>query len=97
MFSSKVAIPERYFSDGREPAAWLRSDEEVAVRIPAVFLRVAWLAIGALAGAQRDYYSGSLANCVKSQTIAVAILAGPLNYVGVNPMITACPLPPPSP
>jgi hypothetical protein len=34
------------------------------VRIPAVFLLVAWLPIGALAGAQRDYYRGSLANCV---------------------------------
>jgi hypothetical protein len=67
------------------------------MRIPAVFLLVAWLVIGALAGAQRDYYSGSLANCVRSQTIAVTILAGPLNYVGVNPKITACPMPPASP
>jgi len=56
---------------------------------------VLWLAIGAAAGAQRHYYSGSLTNCAKAGTIAVTILAGPLNYVGVNPKIT-CHVPQPS-
>lgn len=56
---------------------------------------VLWLIIGALAGGQRGYYSGSNANCTKAGTIAVTILAGPLNYVGVNPK-THCLVPQPS-
>lgn len=58
-------------------------------------LLVVWLAIGAAAAAQRHYYSGSITNCAKAGTIAVTILAGPLNYVGVNPKIT-CHVPQPS-
>jgi hypothetical protein len=49
---------------------------------------VVWLAIGAAAAGQRHYYSGSLANCAKAGTIAVTILAGPLNYAGVNPKVS---------
>jgi hypothetical protein len=56
---------------------------------------VVWLAIGAVAADQRHYYSGSITNCAKAGTIAVTILAGPLNYSGVNPRIT-CHLPQPS-
>lgn len=56
---------------------------------------VVWLAIGAAAAGQRHYYSGSLTNCAKAGTIAVTILAGPLNYVGVNPKIS-CHVPQPS-
>jgi len=48
--------------------------------------------IGAIAGAQRHYFSGSSVNCAKAGTVAVTIVAGPLNYVGVNPKIT-CPKP----
>jgi hypothetical protein len=55
-------------------------------------LLVVWLIIGAIAGAQRHYYSGSDVTCAKAGTIAVTILAGPLNYVGVNPKIQ-CPKP----
>jgi hypothetical protein len=58
-------------------------------------LLVIWLIIGAIAGGQRNYYSGSSANCAKAGTIAVTILAGPLNYFGVNPKIK-CQLPQPS-
>jgi hypothetical protein len=50
-------------------------------------LVVIWLIIGLLAAAQRNYFSGSDANCAKLGTIAVTILAGPLNYAGVNPKI----------
>jgi hypothetical protein len=53
-------------------------------------LFVIWLIIGALAGLQRHYYSGSTANCAKAGTITVTILAGPLNYLGANPKITSC-------
>jgi hypothetical protein len=47
-----------------------------------------WLAIGALAAAQRHYYSSSSASCSGVGTIAVNILAGPLNYLGGNPKLT---------
>jgi hypothetical protein len=56
---------------------------------------VIWLIIGAIAGAQRHYYSGSIASCTKASTILVTILAGPLNYVGVNPKVE-CKVPQPS-
>jgi hypothetical protein len=64
------------------------------MRIGSVVL-VVWLIIGAIAGGQRNYYSGSSANCAKAGTIAVTILAGPLNYVGLNPKVS-CKLPQPS-
>ncbi|HEU5421809.1 MAG TPA: hypothetical protein VFV41_29300 [Streptosporangiaceae bacterium] len=56
---------------------------------------VIWLIIGAIAGGQRHYYSGSSASCAKAGTIAVTVLAGPLNYTGVNPKVQ-CKLPEPS-
>lgn len=58
-------------------------------------LIVLWLLIGALAAGQRGYFATSQANCAKVSTIAVTILAGPLNYSGVNPKIT-CAIPQPS-
>jgi hypothetical protein len=58
-------------------------------------LLVIWLVIGAVAAGQRNYYSGSSANCAKAGTITVTVLAGPLNYFGVNPKIK-CQLPQPS-
>ena len=64
------------------------------MRIGALLL-VVWLVIGAVAAAQRDYFSGSSVNCAKAGTIAVTVLAGPLNYLGVNPKVK-CTLPQPS-
>jgi hypothetical protein len=64
------------------------------MRIGTVLL-IVWLVIGAIAGGQRHYYSGTHKNCAKTSTIAVTILAGPLNYVGVNPKIS-CHVPKPS-
>lgn len=64
------------------------------MRIGSVIL-VIWLVIGFLAAAQRDYFSGSEANCAKVGTIAVTVVAGPLNYVGANPKID-CEVPQPS-
>lgn len=58
-------------------------------------LVVVWLVIGVLAAAQRGYFSGNDANCAKVSTIAVTVVAGPLNYVGVNPKIH-CETPQPS-
>lgn len=56
---------------------------------------VLWLLIGVLAAAQRNYFSGSGASCAKAGTTAVTIVAGPLNYAGVNPRIK-CEVPQPS-
>jgi hypothetical protein len=64
------------------------------MRIGMVIL-VVWLIIGAIAGGQRHYYNGSETTCAKAGTIAVTIIAGPLNYIGVNPKIK-CPVPKPS-
>jgi hypothetical protein len=58
-------------------------------------LLVIWLIIGAIAGAQRHYYNSSSTNCAHAGTIFVTVLAGPLNYVGVNPKVK-CQLPSPS-
>jgi hypothetical protein len=52
-----------------------------------MILVVIWLVIGGVAAAQRNYFSGSEANCAKVGTIAVTIVAGPLNYAGLNPKI----------
>ncbi len=51
-------------------------------------LLVIWLIIGAIAGGQRGYYSGSISSCTQAGTIVATILAGPLNYMGVNPKVT---------
>jgi hypothetical protein len=64
------------------------------MRIGSVLLTV-WLIVGAVAAGQRHYFSGSGTNCAKAGTIAVTIIAGPLNYVGVNPKIS-CKTPQPS-
>ena len=64
-----------------------RTNPEVAVRVFWIVL-VVWLAIGALAAWQRDYYSSSSANCSGVGTILVTILFGPLNYAGANPKLS---------
>jgi membrane protein YdbS with pleckstrin-like domain len=58
-------------------------------------LLVIWLIIGAIAAGQRDYYSSAKNNCASVATITVTILAGPLNYLGVNPKVH-CTTPQPS-
>jgi hypothetical protein len=58
-------------------------------------LIVIWLIIGAIAAGQRGYFNGSADNCAEAGTIIVTIVAGPLNYLGVNPKIT-CTAPQPS-
>ena len=45
-----------------------------------------WLVIGVIAGGQRGDYKGSI-SCSRASTIAVTIIAGPLNYAGANPSI----------
>jgi hypothetical protein len=58
-------------------------------------LLAVWLTIGALAGYQRRYYNTDVANCAQAGTILVTVLAGPLNYFGMNPKIS-CAAPKPS-
>ncbi len=55
-----------------------------------------WLLIGAVAVWQRGYLSNAEANCRSAGTIALTVLAGPLNYGGVNPKVAECRLPTPS-
>ena len=64
------------------------------MRIGGVLVLI-WLLVGVVAAAQRDYFSGSDANCAKLGTIVATVAAGPLNYVGVNPKVN-CELPQPS-
>jgi len=64
------------------------------MRLGSVVLLI-WLIIGAIAAGQRHYYTGSSENCAGAGTIAVTILAGPLNYAGINPKVS-CHLPQPS-
>jgi len=58
-------------------------------RLIAVILLV-WLLIGAAAAYQRGYFKTDSSNCAKAGTIAVTVIAGGLNYVGVNPKIKDC-------
>ena len=59
-------------------------------------LVVIWLVIGAIAAAQRGYFTGGDASCATVSTIVVTVLAGPLNYIGVNPQVQCPELPQPS-
>jgi len=56
---------------------------------------VVWLLIGLAAAFQRDYFSGDDTNCAEVGNIALTIVAGPLNYTGVNPEVD-CDVPEPS-
>ena len=58
-------------------------------------LLIIWLVIGAFAAGQRGDYHGTIGSCSKASTTAVTVLAGPLNYLGVNPQIH-CTAPQPS-
>ena len=56
-----------------------------------------WLLIGVIAAYQRGYFSSSETNCATAGSIALTVVVGPLNYAGVNPKVTDCDLPQPSP
>ena len=60
-------------------------------------LVLVWLVIGVIATVQRGYFSSGETDCADVSTIVVTILAGPLNYVGVNPQVDCPELPEPSP
>ncbi len=56
---------------------------------------VIWLVIGAVAAGQRGYFNAVPAQCSQFATITLNIVAGPLNYMGLNP-VAGCELPRPS-
>jgi hypothetical protein len=58
---------------------------EVQMHIGSVFLAV-WLVVGGIAAGQRGDYKGPI-GCSRASTIGVTIIAGPLNYAGVDPNI----------
>ena len=49
-----------------------------------------WLLIGVLAAWQRNYFKGEETSCASLGTVAVTVIAGPLNYMGVNPKVKDC-------
>lgn len=55
-----------------------------------------WLLIGVFAAFQRDYFKGGSTSCVTAGNIALTVIAGPLNYAGVNPKVGECHVPQPS-
>jgi hypothetical protein len=57
-------------------------------------LLIAWLVIGGFAAGQRGDFK-HLGDCSGAATTAVTVVAGPLNYVHVDPHIT-CNTPKPS-
>jgi len=52
-----------------------------------VVVVVVWLLIGVVAVFQRGYLGSSSNSCAHIGTVAVTVVAGPLNYVGVNPKL----------
>jgi hypothetical protein len=64
------------------------------MRLGSVVLAI-WLIIGVAAAGQRHYFTRTGFNCSRSGTIAVTVLAGPLNYFGMDPKIS-CQSPQPS-
>jgi hypothetical protein len=60
-------------------------------------LVVVWLVIGAIAAGQRGYFSDDRdVNCKRAGDTVLTIIAGPLNYAGVNPKIDCDDVPEPS-
>jgi hypothetical protein len=57
---------------------------------------VIWLLVGVLAAVQRGYFGDDRdVGCKEFSDTALTIVAGPLNYVGVNPKVK-CKTPQPS-
>lgn len=55
-----------------------------------------WLILGGVAAYERGYFKDSGdASCAEAGTVIVTVVAGPLNWMGVNPKVT-CNIPEPS-
>lgn len=58
---------------------------------------VVWLLIGVFAAYQRGYLTGAEdVDCSGIADTALTVVAGPLNYVGVNPTVDCADVPQPS-
>jgi hypothetical protein len=55
-----------------------------------------WLLVGVFAAWQRDYFKTGTAGCAVAGSVALTVVAGPLNYAGVNPKVGQCHVPQPS-
>ena len=66
---------------------------EVQMHFGSALLAI-WLVIGVVAAGQRGDYTDHM-NCSRAGTIGMTLLAGPLNYAGVDPHIS-CKTPQPS-
>ena len=61
-----------------------------------VLIVVIWLVIGVIAAAQRGYFGDDRdVNCKTTSDTVLTVIAGPLNYLGVNPKVK-CNVPEPS-
>jgi len=58
-------------------------------------LLIIWLAIGAIAAAQRHPITSGIAGCSRVTSTVATIVVGPLNYAGVDPAVS-CRMPQPS-
>lgn len=57
---------------------------------------IIWLVLGAIAAFERGYFQETGdASCAEAGTVIVTVVAGPLNWMGVNPKVT-CDIPEPS-
>lgn len=57
---------------------------------------VVWLIIGVVAAVQRGYFSNDRdVSCKTASDTVLTVVAGPLNYLGVNPKVK-CNVPQPS-
>ncbi|WP_244929093.1 hypothetical protein [Nocardioides sp. W7] len=62
-----------------------------------VLILLVWLVIGAVAAAQRGYFGDDRdVSCKSTGDTVLTVLAGPLNYAGVNPKIDCGDIPEPS-
>ena len=60
------------------------------------FIVVIWLVIGLFAAFQRGYFGdGRAVSCRTTGDTVLTVVAGPLNYLGVNPKVK-CRVPQPS-
>jgi hypothetical protein len=82
---SAVGYPIR-LSLTRKPSQAKQQKVEANMRLGSVIL-VIWLIIGLIATGQRGYFNDRV-SCASAGTVIVTILAGPLNYVGVNPKLS---------
>ena len=60
-------------------------------------LVIVWLIVGRRRGRPARVFHPRRQNCASAGTIALTVIAGPLNYLGVNPKVTDCNVPQPSP